>query len=92
MTINAPTKINSRIKALIKAAVFVFFILFSIYLVRFTPVKNILSLGVLGAYFERVGFWAPVFFMLFYAVGICLFIPGTLLTGLGAAIFGAYWG
>jgi uncharacterized membrane protein YdjX (TVP38/TMEM64 family) len=27
-----------------------------------------------------------------YAVGVCLFIPGTLLTGLGAAIFGAYWG
>jgi uncharacterized membrane protein YdjX (TVP38/TMEM64 family) len=27
-----------------------------------------------------------------YAVGVCLFLPGTLLTGLGAAIFGAYWG
>lgn len=92
MTINAPTKINSRKKALIKAAVFVSFILFSIYLVRFTPVKNILSLEVLGAYFDRAGFWAPVFFMLFYAAGICLFVPGTILTGLGAAIFGAYWG
>ena len=30
--------------------------------------------------------------MLIYAVGVCLFVPGTLLTGLGAAIFGAYWG
>ena len=30
--------------------------------------------------------------MLIYAAGVCLFIPGTLLTGLGAAIFGAYWG
>jgi uncharacterized membrane protein YdjX (TVP38/TMEM64 family) len=27
-----------------------------------------------------------------YAVGVCVFLPGTLLTGLGAAIFGAYWG
>jgi uncharacterized membrane protein YdjX (TVP38/TMEM64 family) len=27
-----------------------------------------------------------------YSIGVCLFVPGTLLTGLGAAIFGAYWG
>ncbi len=27
-----------------------------------------------------------------YIVGVCLFLPGTLLTGLGAAIFWAYWG
>jgi uncharacterized membrane protein YdjX (TVP38/TMEM64 family) len=30
--------------------------------------------------------------MMIYAAGVCLFVPGTLLTGLGAAIFGAYWG
>ena len=30
--------------------------------------------------------------MLIYTFGVCLFVPGTLLTGLGAAIFGAYWG
>jgi uncharacterized membrane protein YdjX (TVP38/TMEM64 family) len=30
--------------------------------------------------------------MMIYALGVCLFRPGTLLTGLGAAIFGAYWG
>ena len=35
---------------------------------------------------------APVVFMVVYAAGVCLFVPGTLLTGLGAAIFGAYWG
>jgi uncharacterized membrane protein YdjX (TVP38/TMEM64 family) len=31
-------------------------------------------------------------FIFVYAVGVCLFVPGTLLTGLGAAIFGPYWG
>ena len=31
-------------------------------------------------------------FALVYAVGVCLFVPGTLLTTLGAAIFGAYQG
>ena len=39
-----------------------------------------------------MGWWAPVAFILIYAAGICLFIPGTLLTTLGAAIFGPYWG
>jgi uncharacterized membrane protein YdjX (TVP38/TMEM64 family) len=27
-----------------------------------------------------------------YALGLCLFIPASVLTTLGAAIFGAYWG
>jgi uncharacterized membrane protein YdjX (TVP38/TMEM64 family) len=92
MMIDTPPSTKSRKKALIKAVIFVAFIFFSIYLVRFTPVKNVLSLKVLGAYFDRAGFWAPLFFILFYAAGVCLFIPGTLLTGLGAAIFGPYWG
>ena len=87
-----PVTAKNRRKAVIKAAVLMAFILFSIYLVRFTQVKNLLSLKVLETYFEQAGFWAPVFFILFYAAGVCLFVPGTLLTGLGAAIFGAYWG
>ncbi|MCK7483686.1 MAG: TVP38/TMEM64 family protein [Candidatus Moduliflexus flocculans] len=30
--------------------------------------------------------------MLIYVVGVCLFVPGAVLTGLGAVIFGPYWG
>jgi uncharacterized membrane protein YdjX (TVP38/TMEM64 family) len=30
--------------------------------------------------------------MAVYAVGVCLFVPGTLLTTIGAAIFGPYFG
>jgi hypothetical protein len=29
-------------------------------------------------------------FMLIYAASVCLFVPGTLLTAMGAAIFGRY--
>ena len=43
-------------------------------------------------FLEAVGWWAPVAFILIYAAGICLFIPGTLLTTLGAALFGPYRG
>ena len=46
----------------------------------------------LGRFLDGVGIWAPLVFMAVYAVGVCIFLPGTLLTGLGAAIFGAYWG
>jgi uncharacterized membrane protein YdjX (TVP38/TMEM64 family) len=81
-----------RKKAIIKAGFLVAFIVFAIYLVRFTPVKGYLTAEGLGGVLDKAGFWGPFGFMLVYGVGICLFLPGTLLTGLGAAIFGAYWG
>jgi uncharacterized membrane protein YdjX (TVP38/TMEM64 family) len=86
----APTA--SRKKAMLKASVLVAFIIVAIYIVKFTPVQGYLTAEALGSLLDAAGFWAPVFFILFYAAGICLFLPGTLLTGIGAAIFGPYWG
>lgn len=83
---------KNRKKSIMKATVFVIFIIGAIILVRFTPVKSYLTVGFLGSFLEDAGIWAPIIFILVYTVGVCLFIPGTLLTGLGAAIFGAYWG
>ena len=79
-------------RATIKALLFLAFIVAAIYIVRFTPVKGFLTRETLGRLLESAGLWAPLIFMLLYAAGICLFVPGTLLTALGAAIFGAYWG
>ena len=84
--------VTSRKKALVKAIVLLVFILFAVYLVRFTPVRDYLTADALGNFLDKAGIWASLVFMLVYAVGVCLFVPGTLLTGLGAAIFGAYWG
>lgn len=83
---------GSRKKALIKASVFVVFIVAAVWVVRFTPVKDYLTAEALGLFLDQAGIWAPVAYMVLYAAGVCLFLPGTLLTGLGAAIFGAYWG
>jgi uncharacterized membrane protein YdjX (TVP38/TMEM64 family) len=83
---------KNRSKAIMKAVFLLVFIVAAIIVVRFTPVKNYLSAEALGRFLETAGFWAPVVFMMIYTVGVCLFLPGTLLTGLGAAIFGAYWG
>ncbi|MFO7605270.1 MAG: VTT domain-containing protein [Desulfurivibrionaceae bacterium] len=61
-------------------------------IMHFTPVKHYLTSDQLNALLELAGFWAPAVYMLFYAVGVCLFVPGTLLTAVGAAIFGPYLG
>ena len=89
-TIAQPTK--SRKGAMIKALVFVAFIVVAIYIIRFTPAKEFFTQKALSQFLDRAGFWAPLVFMLVYTVGVCLFVPGTLLTALGAALFGAYWG
>jgi uncharacterized membrane protein YdjX (TVP38/TMEM64 family) len=81
-----------RKKAMIKASIFVAFIIVAIYLVKFTPARGYFTAEALGNFLDSAGFWAPLAFVFVYAAGVCLFLPGTLLTGLGAAIFGAYWG
>ena len=86
---NSPKKSK---KAIIKALILVVFVILAIYIVRFTPVKDYFTLENLGHLLDSLGLWAPFVFILIYASGICLFLPGTFLTGLGAAIFGAYWG
>ena len=85
-----PTK--GRKRAVIKAAMFVVFIIAAIYIIRFTPLKEFFTKTALGHFLETAGLWAPLLFVVVYAVGVCLFVPGTLLTALGAAIFGAYQG
>jgi uncharacterized membrane protein YdjX (TVP38/TMEM64 family) len=92
MEVTTQKTVKSRNKAILKACIFLAFIILAISLIRFTPIKNYLTAQALGQFLETAGYWAPVLFMLIYTVGVCVFLPGTLLTGLGAAIFGAYWG
>lgn len=79
-------------KALIKALVFLGFIITAVTVVRLTPVRNYLTAEMLSSFLQNSGYWAPLVYIILYAVGVCLFLPGTLLTGLGAAIFGPYLG
>ena len=79
-------------KAYGKALVLLAFVVGAILVVRFTTITDYLTAKTLGSFLDTAGFWAPFVFVIIYAAGVCLFLPGTLLTGLGAAIFGAYWG
>jgi len=83
-----PSKSSGKLKALFLGL----FIVAAIVLIRYSPVKDALTAEALDTFLQSAGFWAPLVYVLVYAVGICLFIPGTLLTGLGAAIFGPYRG
>ena len=84
--------VASRKKAITKAFVLVVFVAGAVLLVRFTPIKGYLTAEALGRFLASAGLLAPLVFIIIYAAGVCLFVPGTLLTGLGAAIFGAYYG
>jgi uncharacterized membrane protein YdjX (TVP38/TMEM64 family) len=79
-------------RAWIKASGLLVFIVAAIVVVRYTPIRNYLDVQSLGEILDRAGLWAPLVFIIIYAVGVCLFVPGTLLTALGGAIFGPYWG
>jgi uncharacterized membrane protein YdjX (TVP38/TMEM64 family) len=80
------------LKIVLKAVLFITFIVVAVIVVRYSPVKNYLTPEGLGRFLDSVGILAPIIFILVYSIGVCLLVPGTLLTGLGAAVFGAYWG
>lgn len=92
MTTGAKKKSKDRRGAIIKASFLLIFIIVAIYVVRYTPVKEFLTVGKMKQFLETSGLWAPVIFILIYTLGICFFVPGTILTALGAAIFGPYRG
>jgi len=77
---------------LVKAVFLVVFIVGAVLLVRFTPLRTYLSAEAIEEILENAGILAPLFYIVIYAVGVCLFVPATLLTGVGAAAFGAYRG
>lgn len=77
-----------RPRARLKGFLLLAFIVISIAVVRYTPVRDVLTVQELGRMLDAAGYWAPAAFVLVYAFGVCLFVPGTVLTGLGAALFG----
>lgn len=83
---------NNRKAAIIKAVFLGAFILVSVFVFRFTPLREWLTLDKMKRFLDTSGSFAPIIFILIYILGICLFVPGTIITALGAAIFGPYWG
>ena len=54
--------------------------------------RDQLSSAALEQWLADSGAAAPLLFMLIYAIGTVLFLPGSVLTLAGGAIFGPLWG
>ena len=50
------------------------------------------SLPALAAWVDGSGAWGPLAFVLVYALAVVAFVPGSLLTLAGGALFGLLWG
>ena len=92
MEVTTAQSVKRRKGAVIKALIFLAFIGAALYVIRFTPARTFFTREALGNFLDSAGFWAPLVFMLVYTAGVCLFVPGTFLTAIGAALFGPYWG
>jgi uncharacterized membrane protein YdjX (TVP38/TMEM64 family) len=54
--------------------------------------RELLQLATIERELQRFGVWAPILFLLLYALGTVLFVPGSVLTLAGGALFGPIWG
>lgn len=54
--------------------------------------RQMLEPGAIEPALRNLGVWAPIGFVLLYAVGTVLFVSGALLSLLGGALFGPVWG
>lgn len=89
---NPATGPARRGRGAVKAALLVVFIVAAVVTVRGTGLQDYLTADALGGVLDAAGLWAPAVFVLVYTAGVCLFVPGSILTGLGAVIFGPYLG
>jgi len=83
---------RGRKRAAMRAALLALMIVVALVVVRYSPLSGLLTADKLSALLDKAGFWAPIAYIIIYAAGVCLFVPGTILTALGAAVFGPYWG
>jgi len=87
-----PQNTNSRSRGRFKALFLLALVVGAVILFRFTPVREWIAPHRIQAFIDQAGPWAPVLFILVYAIGICLFLPATLFTGIGAVLFGTFQG
>ena len=54
--------------------------------------RDVLQSAALERELARFGPWSPIFFVLVYSLATVLFVPGSILTVVGGALFGPLWG
>ena len=64
----------------------------AILLIRFTGITTYLEQDALRSLIQGYGVFAPVIYMLCYAIAPALFLPGLPITIAGGILFGPFWG
>lgn len=77
-------------KKILKGVVFVLFLILAIYVVQLPFVREFLANT--DTFLDQFGMWAPIMYILFYAVAISFMAPGTPITAAGALLFGTLGG
>jgi uncharacterized membrane protein YdjX (TVP38/TMEM64 family) len=54
--------------------------------------REVLQSAALERELARFGPWSPILFVLVYSLATALFVPGSILTVVGGALFGPLWG
>ena len=89
-----PSGRSGRGGALLRLAVIALILVGGFLIVRLTPAGEYLTREGVGAAIEQLRGhpWAPAIFVVVYAAATALAVPGTILTLVGGAVFGFYWG
>lgn len=81
-----------RTPAVFKAALLVFILCGAVSALWTTSLGDTLNPDAVTSVLTDAGAWAPVLFILVYAIGVCLFVPAILFCTVGAVFFGTTWG
>lgn len=79
-------------KAKLKLLIFIILIFAVIASVKIFHLEQYASIERLKAFIEEMGDWAPAAFVLSYALGMLIGLPGTLFTIAGGILFGKWFG
>jgi len=79
--------------SIIKLIIFLVFIAFCFYFAFASGfVKHIITKEGINTFVSSYGPLAPLAFIGMYVLGICLFVPSPIFTGLGGYLFGTFYG
>jgi uncharacterized membrane protein YdjX (TVP38/TMEM64 family) len=83
---------TGRRKLFVKAFILLILAGIAVGLVECTSIKTFFTPQRLQRIISEAGLMGPALLVIFCAAGTCIFIPGTVLIAIGAAIYGPYWG
>ena len=70
----------------------ILFVIAIILLFKYTPIRNYISAAKLQQFIQSFGFWAPLVYIIIYAIAPTLMFPGSILSFAGGLVFGPLWG